>query len=125
MSFVMICQTAKRSAEAHTSLDRLCQMDASITQAYQLPQAFLAMVLERRGRDLEAWITAATDSAIDALATFARGMQEGLAAVKAGLTLAWSNGVTEGQIHRLKLVKRQEYGRAGFALLRQRELQAA
>jgi hypothetical protein len=91
VSFVMICQAAKRSAEAQTSLDRLCQMDASITQAYQLPQAFLAMVLERRGRDLEAWITAATDSGIDALASFARGMQEGLAAIKAGITLPWSN----------------------------------
>jgi hypothetical protein len=45
--------------------------------------------------------------------------------VTAGLTLQWSNGVTEGQIHRLKLVKRQDYGRAGFALLRQRVLQAA
>jgi transposase len=42
-----------------------------------------------------------------------------------GLTLAWSNGATEGQIHRLKLVKRQGYGRASFALLRQRVLQAA
>jgi transposase len=46
-------------------------------------------------------------------------------AIKAGLILEWSNGVTEGQIHGLKLVKRQGYGRAGFALLRQRVLQAA
>ena len=67
----------------------------------------------------------AIDSGVDALARFARGLQEDLAAVKAGLTLAWSNGVTEGQIHRLKLVKRQGYGRGGFALLRQRVLQAA
>ena len=124
VSFVMVCQAAKRSAEAQTYLDQLCQMDANITRAYQLTQAFLAMVRERRGRDLEAWITAATDSGIDAVARFARGLQEDLAAVKAGLTLAWSN-VTEGQIHRLKLVKRQGYGRAGFALLRQRVLQAA
>jgi transposase len=125
VSFVLVCQAAKQSAEAQTYLDQLCQIDASITRAYQLTQAFLAMVRERRGRDLEAWITAATDSGIDAVARFARGLQEDLAAVKAGLTLAWSNGVTEGQIHRLKLVKRQGYGRAGFALLRQRVLQAA
>ena len=46
-------------------------------------------------------------------------------AVTAGLTLAWSPGVTEGQIHRLKLVKHQGYGRAGIALLRQRVLLAA
>ena len=125
VSFVMVGPAAKRSAEAQTYLDQLCQMDARLTRAYQLTQAFLALVRERRGRDLEAWIMAATDSGIDALARFARGLQEDLAAVTAGLTLGWSNGVTEGQIHRLKLVKRQGYGRAGFALLRQRVLQAA
>jgi transposase len=48
-----------------------------------------------------------------------------LPAIKAGLTLASSDGVTEGQIHRLKLLNRQGYGQAGFALLRQRVLQAA
>ncbi len=64
-------------------------------------------------------------SGLEALARFARGLQDDLAAITAGLTLAWSNGVTEGHVHRLKLVKRQGYGRAGFALLRQRVLQAA
>ena len=53
------------------------------------------------------------------------GPRRFLAAVTAGLTLAWSNGVTEGHIHRLKLMKRQGYGRAGFALPRQRVLRAA
>jgi transposase len=83
------------------------------------------MVRKRRGHDLEAWITAATDSGIDALARFARGLQEDLAAVTAGLTLDWSNGPVEGQLTRLKLLKRQGYGRAGFPLLRQRIRQAA
>jgi transposase len=121
----MVCQAAKRSAEAQTYLDQLCQMDARITRAYRLTQAFLAMLRERRGSDLTAWITAATASGIDALARFARGLQEDLAAVTAGLTLSWSNGPVEGQITRLKLLKRQAYGRAGFALLRQRVLQVA
>ena len=53
------------------------------------------------------------------------GLQDDLAAITAGLTLTWSNGVTAGHFHRLKLVKRQGYGRAGFALLRQRVRQAA
>ena len=115
VSFVMACQAAKRSAEAETYLDQLCQMDASITRAYRLTQAFLALVRERRGSDLEAWITAATDSGIDALARFARGLRDDLAAVTAGVTLPWSNGPVEGQITRLKLLKRQGYGRTGFA----------
>ena len=125
VSFAMICPAATRSAEAQTYLDQLCQVDASIARAHALSQAFLRMVRERRGQDLEAWMAEATDSGIAELARFARGLQEDLGAVTAGLTFEWSNGVTEGQIHRLKLVKRQSYGRAGFALLRQRVLQAA
>jgi transposase len=125
VSFVMVGSAATRSAEAQTYLDQLCQMDVGIAQAHTLTQGFLTLVRERRGRDLEAWITAATASGIGALARFARGLREDLAAVTAGLTLEWSNGPVEGQITRLKLLKRQGYGRAGFSLLRQRVLQAA
>jgi transposase len=56
------------------------------------------------------------------LARFAEGLQEDLAAIQAGFTLLWSNGVTEGQVKRLRLLKRQAYGRAHVALLRQRIL---
>jgi transposase len=125
VSFAMVCPAAKRPREAQLYLDQLCQIEAGIARAYGLTQAFLAMVGERRGRDLEAWMTAATDSGIGALARFARGLQADLPAVQAGLTLAWSNGPVEGQITRLKLLKRQGYGRASFALLRQRVLHAA
>jgi transposase len=125
VSFVMVCPAAKRSREAQTYLDQLCQIDIGIARAHALSQAFLAIVRERRGKDLEAWITAATASGIDTLARFARGLQEDLAAVSAGLTLSWSNGPVEGQVTRLKLLKRQGYGRAGFPLLRQRIRQAA
>jgi hypothetical protein len=121
----MVCPAAHRSDDAQRYLEQLCQGDAPIARAHELTQVFLTLVRERRGRDLEAWITAATDSGIDPLARFARGLQEDLAAVTAGLTLPWSNGPVEGQITRLKLLKRQGYGRAGFALLRQRVRQAA
>ena len=106
-------------------LDQLCQMQPSVARAYALSQAFLALVRERRGDDLRAWMAEAMHSGIGELARFARGLRGDLSAITAGLTLAWSNGVTEGHIHRLKLLKRQGYGRAGFALLRQRSLQAA
>jgi transposase len=96
-----------------------------VARANQLIQAFLTLVRERRGQDLQAWMAEATHSGIDELARFARGLQDDVVAITAGLTLKWSNGVTEGHIHRLKLMKRQGYGRAGFALLRQRVLQAA
>jgi transposase len=100
-------------------------MDTHIVRANALIQAFLTMVRERRGNALEAWIKEATASGIAELARFARGLQEDLSAINAGLTLEGSNGVTEGQIHRLKLVERQTYGRSCFALLRRRVLQAA
>jgi hypothetical protein len=79
----------------------------------------------RRGDDLEAWMAEATHRGIPKLGRFARGLQDDLTAIKAGHTLEWSHGVTAGHVHRLKLVKRQGDGRAGFALLRQRVLQAA
>jgi transposase len=125
VSFVMVCPAAKRSREAQTSLDQLCQIDADIGRAHGLTHAFLAMVRGRRGADLHAWRAEAVSSGIAELARFARGLQDDVSAVTAGLTWAWSNGVTEGQIHRLKLLKRQGYGRSGFALLRSRVLQAA
>jgi transposase len=125
VSFVMVCPTAQRSDDAQRYLDQLCQMDVRIARAHGLSQAFLAMVRERRGADLDAWMAETMHSGIEALARFARGLQEDLAAVIAGLTLDWSNGPVEGQITRLKLLKRQGYGRASFALLRQRILQVA
>ena len=54
--------------------------------------------------------------------SFAAGIRRDYAAVEAALTLEWNNGMVEGHITRLKLVKRSMYGRAGFALLRQRVL---
>jgi transposase len=107
-----------------TAIDQLCQVEVSVAQAAALSQAFLAMVRERRGDDLEAWMAEATDSGIAEPARFARGLQGDLSAITSGLTLKWSNSVIAGQMHCLTLVERQGYGRAGFALLRQRVLQA-
>ena len=125
VSFTWVCPAAKRSQDAQMYIDHLTQGNAAIAQASTLSQAFLALVRERRGDALEAWITEATASGIEALARFAQGLREDLAAVTAGLTLPWSNGPVEGHINRLKLLKRQGYGRAGVGLLRQRVRQAA
>jgi transposase len=125
VSFTWVCPEAKRSQDAQLYVDQLRQVDHSIGQAYTLSQAFLALVRERRGDALEAWMTETAASGIEALARFAQGLREDLAAVTAGLTLPWSNGPVEGQVNRLKLLKRQGYGRAGVGLLRQRVLQAA
>jgi transposase len=59
---------------------------------------------------------------ISQLRSFAQSLKKDYAAVKAGLTLAWSQGPVEGHVHRLKLLKRQSYGRASFQTLRKQVL---
>ncbi len=103
-------------------VDELCQADAAIASAYTLAQAFTMMTHGRQGEELDAWIARVRASEIADLRRFAAGLLLDKAAVEAGLTLEWSNGQTEGQVNRLKTVKRQMYGRASFDLLRQRVL---
>jgi transposase len=121
----MVCPAAKRSIEAQPDLDQLGQIDAGIARAQELIHASLTLVRERRGAALHAWMTEAMDSGIEALARVARGLQNDLHASTAGLSLEWSHGPVEGQITRLKLLKRQGHGRAGVPPLRQRIRQAA
>ena len=64
-------------------------------------------------------------SGIPAIETFAAGVRQDEAAVKAALTMPWSRGQAEGQVNKLKLIKRQMYGRANFDVLRRRVLLAA
>jgi transposase len=98
------------------------QASSTAQQAYQLVQAFMRMVRERTGEDLDAWLDKVQESHLPEFDSFATGIQRDKAAVLAGLTLSWSNGPTEGHVNRLKLIKRSMYGRAKFDLLRQRVL---
>jgi transposase len=124
VSFVVVTRPEKRSRLAQLYLEQLCQVDSKMAQLYELALVFLTLVRERQGEDLAAWRTQVAQSGIEPLARFAAGLQDDLAALQAGLTLPWSNGVTEGHVNRLKLLKRQAYGRAHVALLRQRMVQA-
>jgi transposase len=87
-----------------------------------LTQDFVRLLHARQGAALEAWVSAATADGLPHLRAFAAGLRQDWAAVQAGLTLPWSNGPTEGQVNRIKMIKRTMFGRAGFALLRQRVL---
>ncbi len=116
---------ADLKAEQRAYLERVQQADATLATAYRLTQDFAAMVRERQGARLEVWLAEADACAVPALQRFAAGLREDLEAVRAGLTEIWSNGPTEGFVHKLKLLKRQGYGRAGFDLLRQRMIAAA
>jgi len=113
------------TAEEHAYLERLRQADATVATIAQLTHTFTTMVRERGGAGLDDWLGAVERSEVPALQRFAKGLRADEAAVRAGLTETWSNGPTEGHVNKLKLVKRQMYGRAHFDLLRQRLLHAA
>jgi len=85
---------------------------------------FAGMTRERQGHHLNTWISAAQASGIPPLRRFATGLLADYDAVRAGLTLPWSSGAVEGNVTRIKAIKRQMYGRANFDLLRRRVLLA-
>jgi transposase len=103
-------------------LTQLCEADPDIAQAYELIHDFTTMLRERQGERLDAWLEKAENQGISELRSFAQGLKRDYDAVKAGLTLQWSQGAVEGHVHRLKLLKRQSYGRANFETLRKRVL---
>ncbi|WP_218929492.1 ISL3 family transposase [Streptomyces lunaelactis] len=87
-------------------------------------RAFGQMLTQLQGDQLPQWIKAVRAEDLPRLHTFVNGLERDLAAVTAGLTLPWSSGVVEGHVNRIKMIKRQMYGRAGFDLLRKRVLLA-
>ncbi len=105
-------------------VERLRERSPLLHQARELVQEFFALTRKREGHHLEDWVTRTQESGITALRAFALGLRRDWEAVIAGLTLSWSNGPVEGQVNRLKLLKRQMYGRASFPLLRARVLQS-
>jgi len=98
------------------------QAASSLETTYQLVQDFLLMMRQREGERLAAWLVQVHESNLPELESFASGVEQDKDAVQAGLTLAINNDQVEGQVTRIKLIKRMMYGRAGFALLRQRVL---
>ena len=93
-----------------------------LVEARRLMEWFHAMIRKKTAADLEPWIAEASTSLI---ASFANGIARDKAAVRAAVTEPWSNGQTEGQITKLKLVKRQMYGRGKIDLLQARLIGAA
>jgi len=106
-------------------LTRLCQADPMIAQTFDLMQGFATMLRERQGERLDGWLEQVEAQEVSELRSFAQGLRKDYDAVKAGLTLEWSQGQVEGQVNRLKFLKRQMYGRGGFEILRKRVLRRA
>ena len=121
-SWLLVKKKDELTEEDKQALERMKQADEKVAEAYDLGQRFTEMVRERQHEALLPWLEDATNSGIEALKQFAKGIKQDLAAVTNALSLPWSNGQTEGQVNRLKLIKRKMYGRANFDLLRRRVL---
>ena len=104
----------------HAALDQVLAEDDELAKGYALLQQFRHVVAERTVAGLGCWLAEAEASGLAPFTSLAKGLQDDRAAVEAGLRLPWSNGPVEGLVTRVKLVKRQGYGRAKLDLLRSR-----
>lgn len=104
--------------EERGRLDRVLNACPDLAEANVLAQEFIALARERRGDELTEWMRRALSGGPPPLQGFAAFLQNDWAAVVNGLTLEWSSGAVEGQVTRIKLIKRRSYGRASFDLLR-------
>ena len=98
---------------------------SDVAPAYLLAQQFTEMVRERRADAFGSWLEAASTSGVTELTSFSASLRRDHKAIVAALSTGWSNGQTEGQVNRLKLLKRQMFGRVHHDLLRRRVLGAA
>jgi len=94
-----------------------CAQDPKIASAYQVVQDFRQLLHEHKEEQLLAWATTYEASGIPKIQHFLRHLRHQWASAVAAMTMQASNGQTEGHIHKLKLLKRQMYSRAGFTLL--------
>jgi len=101
-------------------VNQLLEDSPEINQAARLTDEFFRLMKDRQAAKLRNWLAEAQKSGISELAGFARGIHLDFKAVEAAFSSEWSNGRTEGQVNRLKFIKRQIYGRANFDLLRAR-----
>jgi len=126
---LLLLRPGERTPEQEAATQQLRTLHPDVATALTSLDHFAALIRApgdaRQERRLDRWLANATTSGLPELAAFAAKLRQDLAAVRAGLTLPWSQGQTEGQILKLKLLRRQMYGRGTFDLVRKRALRAA
>jgi len=108
------------STDEQAFLTHLLNEHTSIREVYELSEQFRQLMKQKSAEGLAKWCEDAEK--VSAYTGFVRGLRQDYAAVEQAFVSEWSNGQTEGQVNRLKMLKRQGYGRAGFDLLRRRVL---
>jgi len=124
-AWAVLRRRERRSAEDREVLADLRRHDPELDEAIALAEAFIGLVRDRTPDRLDPWLNQAVRSTLRPMRSFAKHLSIDYDAVRAAVTLDWSNGPVEGQINRLKALKRQMYGRAGLDLLGRRLLLAA
>jgi transposase len=114
-TWLIMRREEQRDEDAKQQVAQLQHLHSALAQAIALTQDFTHLVRQRLSDQLDAWLERATTCGLKAFQGFAHGLREDDQAVKAGLTLPWSTGPVEGNINRLKMLKRQMYGRAKLA----------
>jgi transposase len=122
----MLMRTSRgRTEEEEALLTHLIAQSVKVTEAIELTQAFATMIRQRQVNELGPWLNRAQQSSFVPFQRFASSLKDEEKEVRSALTLTASNGQVEGQVNRLKMLKRQMYGRAGTDLLRRRVLLAS
>jgi transposase len=121
-SWLIVKKPPDVDEDEKAALVRMMDADPQVALGVDLARQFLTMVRHRQADRLDPWMESVKASGIPALVSFVNGLQKDLAAVRNALRYVWSNGQTEGQVNRLKFLKRQMFGRANFDLLRKRVL---
>ncbi len=125
LSFDWIHRAENRTVEAQARLDKVRGASPELTIALDLADEFTALIRKRSTGTLKDWLSRAEVSPCPEVRNFAEGIRRDESAVNAAATMRWSNGPVEGHVNRLKTIKRQMYGRAGFPLLKARVVNAA
>ncbi len=125
LAWMMVGDPEDLSSDERRALQRAIEACADVAAIYPLVQGFSEMVRSREAGEFEGWLEKSLSCGVKGFETFAMGLKREQPAVEAALRLPYSNGQTEGQVNRLKTIKRQMYGRASFGLLRRRFLGVA
>jgi transposase len=123
-AWLVLRRPETRTPDEEQQLAQLAAQQPELAEAVTLARDFADLVRTRQPERLDGWLARATTSAGAALQRFAHGLRDDYGAVKAGVTVPWSNGPVAGHINRLKLLKRQMFGRAHLDLLGRRFLRA-
>ena len=121
----MLRRPKDRTDSQQTTINELIKLHPQIDITIQLFEWFAGIIRRQRDENIKEWIGIAKGSGVPEIKGFAAKLLQDLSAVIAGVDLPWSQGQTEGQVTKLKLIRRQMYGRGGFDLLRKRVLRAA